>query len=86
MRTHWSRIAASLAAVLIAAVPASAQWKGVRTNGPRLPDGKLNLEAAASPDAGWQARSVRRLADPRHLHRRHREGSEGAGADAAVGG
>jgi hypothetical protein len=52
MRTHWSRIAASLAAVLIAAVPASAQWRGIRTNGPRLPDGKLNLEAPAprTPD------------------------------------
>ena len=52
MRTHWSRIAACLAAVLIAAVPASAQWRGIRTTGPRLPDGKLNLEAPAprTPD------------------------------------
>ncbi len=45
MQTHRNRIAmATAVAVLIAAASASAQWKGVRTTGPRLADGKLNLD------------------------------------------
>ena len=53
MQIHRNRLAmATAVAVLMAAASASAQWKGVRTTGPRLPDGKLNLDGPAprTPD------------------------------------